>query len=80
LLVLTRKNGQEILLSETGIEGVCLSGHKIKIAVVGITKGKVRLGIEAPEGIEILRSELVQERCDENRHGDAKEDVPGCVS
>jgi len=80
MLILTRRVNEEILLSEAGIEGISLGGQTIKIVVSKITNGKARIGIEAPQGIEILRSELTKEKDDENRHGDAKKSLPGPVS
>lgn len=77
MLVLTSKTGSDILLGE---EGFAIGEHIIKFSVLRIAGNKVRIGIDAPEGIEILRSELVKERCDANRHGNAEADVPGCVS
>ena len=48
MLVLTRKIGEKIVI-----------GQDITITVVDIGKARVRLGIEAPAGHRILRSELV---------------------
>jgi carbon storage regulator len=59
MLVLTRKLGEKILI-----------GDDITITVVDIGKSRLKLGIEAPAGHHILRSELVVEpeqpmiRCD----------------
>ncbi len=50
MLVLTRKLGERILI-----------GDDITITVVDIGKSRVKLGIEAPAGHHILRSELVSE-------------------
>jgi len=47
MLVLTRKPSQRILI-----------GPDIKVTVVRIDGNTVRLGIEAPQGIEILREEI----------------------
>lgn len=47
MLVLTRK------LSE-----VLFIGHDIKVQVVRITDGRVRIGIDAPPGVQIWREEL----------------------
>jgi carbon storage regulator len=48
MLVLTRKLGEKILI-----------GHDITITVVDIGQSRLKLGIEAPAGHRILRSELV---------------------
>lgn len=47
MLVLSRKMGERIVI-EPGIE----------IAVVEIRGGRVRIGIDAPEHIRVLRSEV----------------------
>jgi len=48
MLVLTRKLSQQIMI-----------GSDITITVVKIEGNHVRLGIEAPRGVSILREELV---------------------
>lgn len=50
MLVLTRKAGQQILV-----------GHDIAITILAVDGDRVRLGIEAPEAVRVLRGELVQE-------------------
>jgi carbon storage regulator len=51
MLVLSRKTSQQIMI-----------GHDIVITVVKIDRSQVRLGIEAPAGVPILRHELVGTR------------------
>jgi carbon storage regulator len=48
MLVLGRKVGERILV-----------GDQVRITVVRVTNGGVRLGIEAPEGTTVVREELV---------------------
>jgi len=48
VLVLSRKLGERIFISDN----VC-------ITVVEINRGKVRLGIEAPRSVAVMRSELL---------------------
>jgi len=50
MLVLSRKESESIVL-----------GDDIIIKVIGIEKGVVRLGIEAPTNISIMRSELLDD-------------------
>ncbi|WP_169776967.1 carbon storage regulator CsrA [Campylobacter mucosalis] len=50
MLILSRKENEEILL-----------GNDIKVVVVGISKGVVKIGIEAPKNMMVLRSELANE-------------------
>jgi carbon storage regulator len=47
MLVLSRKNGERILV-----------GEDIIIEVVRATDGSVRLGIDAPQTVNIVREEL----------------------
>jgi carbon storage regulator CsrA len=60
MLVLTRKLGEKILI-----------GDDITITVVDIGKSRLKLGIEAPAGHHILRSELVGEPEQPTTHCDA---------
>ena len=48
MLVLSRKPGEKILI-----------GDNISITVVRIAPGVVRIGVDAPEGLPILREELI---------------------
>ena len=65
MLVLSRKLNQAII-----IDG------KTRVTVVHIRGKHVRLGIEAPESIGVLREEL----CDQFRKGDQPADLtPGAV-
>lgn len=48
MLVLSRKLGEVIFI-----------GNNIKIVVVDIDRGKIRLGIEAPRDVAIYRQELM---------------------
>ena len=47
LLTLSRKVGEAILIDKD-----------IRIVVVAIRKGQCKIGIQAPEGVNILRAEL----------------------
>lgn len=49
MLVLSRKVGQRILI-----------GENIAVTVVKLTSGGVRLGIEAPPELAVVREELAQ--------------------
>jgi carbon storage regulator len=50
MLVLSRKVGERIHI-----------GHDIVVTILSVRGGRVRLGIEAPEGIQIKRHELLFE-------------------
>ena len=49
MLVLSRKVGERILV-----------GDQVRITVVRLTNGGVRLGIEAPDGVTVIREELTE--------------------
>ena len=48
MLVLTRKQSQQIMI-----------GPDIRITIVKLDRNQVRLGIEAPRGMTVLREELL---------------------
>ena len=56
MLVLSRKLDEEIFL-----------GSDISIKVIDINKGVVKLGIEAPKSMQILRGELKKDVEDANK-------------
>ncbi|WP_169973665.1 MULTISPECIES: carbon storage regulator CsrA [unclassified Campylobacter] len=56
MLILSRKEGESILL-----------GNNIKITIAGISKSGVKVGIDAPKNMMILRSELADEVANENK-------------
>lgn len=64
MLILTRRAGQAILMD-----------GGVRIVVLGIDSGGVRLGIEAPPAIGILREEVVQRIAEENLRAGATEDT-----
>jgi carbon storage regulator len=51
MLVLTRKAGERIVIA-----------NDIIVDVLEIQGNRVRIGIQAPKGVTILRQELLQER------------------
>ena len=48
MLVLSRKQGESVLVDST-----------IQVKIVSIGKGRVKLGISAPDHVRIIRSELI---------------------
>lgn len=48
MLILTRQIGEEIVI-----------GEAIRVEVLGIKQGQVRLGIKAPRQCKVLRAELI---------------------
>ncbi len=57
MLVLTRKKDQSILI-----------GDGIEITILDIKADQIRIGINAPKDVTILRKEVYQEVKDENRN------------
>jgi carbon storage regulator len=53
MLILTRKRNEGIIIK--GKDG------NIRIVVIEIDKGRIRLGIEAPKGCGVIREELLYE-------------------
>jgi len=49
MLVLSRKVGESIIIN-----------NNIKVTVVDVGRGKIRIGIEAPAEVQIMREELLQ--------------------
>jgi carbon storage regulator len=47
MLVLSRKSGETVFI-----------GDRIKIRVMGVGSGRVRIGVDAPQDVHILRGEL----------------------
>jgi len=60
MLVLTRKVEESLIL-----------GGEIRITVLGISGDKVRLGVDAPQTVKILRGETVDQTRDANRQAAA---------
>lgn len=52
MLVLTRKEGQEIIVGN----------GEIRLMILSTRRGCVRIGISAPDSVPIMRSELLAER------------------
>lgn len=48
-----------LVLSRRSNESITIPGTGIHITVLRVSGNRVRLGIEAPSGVEIRRSELV---------------------
>ena len=69
MLVLSRKKNQSVYLTITtdAIYALALLGKplKLRVEVVEIDRGKIRLGFAAPKAVQIGRAELLSE--DERR-------------
>lgn len=63
MLILSRKEEESILI-----------GDNIKIKVVSVDKGSVKLGFEAPPNLLILREELAKAVSDTNIQASSKVD------
>ena len=64
MLILGRKEGEEILL-----------GSDIKIKVVEVSKGVVKIGIDAPREVLVLRGELKDRIEEVNKEANAQANV-----
>ena len=56
MLILNRKQGESIIIDD-----------KIEIRILEIIDGKIKIGIEAPKEVTILRKEVYDEIKDENK-------------
>ncbi len=59
MLVLTRKPGEQIVI-----------GDNIKVSVVSIGPGRVKIGIEAPPWVEVNRQEIFEKKQSERESVD----------
>ncbi len=60
MLILSRKAGDAILI-----------GSEVRVVVIATESGGVRLGIEAPTSVTIMREELVRDITDANVQAEA---------
>lgn len=56
MLIITRKKGESLMI-----------GDDIEITITKIIDGSVKIGINAPKDVNILRKELYEEVKDENK-------------
>lgn len=56
MLVLSRRENETVLL-----------GHDVQITILGIEGDRVRIGIEAPKSMRIIRQELIVQTKDMNK-------------
>ena len=64
MLVISRKINEKIRI-----------GDNIEIVVVSIDKNQVKIGIEAPKNVTILRAELIEQITKENKKAAKKVDI-----
>ena len=65
MLALTRKTGESIILDD-----------EIEIVVVEVKGEQVRLGIQAPKNVKILRKEIYEEIRSENLKAAGSSEIP----
>ena len=53
MLILTRKVNQAVYTS-----------NGVKVVLLGVERGRARIGIEAPDGVHIVREELLENLLD----------------
>ncbi len=56
MLVLTRKEGEAIMI-----------GYNITVRILGVKGKQVKIGVEAPSSVKILREELFNSIVEENK-------------
>ena len=56
MLVLNRKQGESIII-----------GENIEVKILGIKDGKIKIGIEAPKDVRLLRKEVYEEVIESNK-------------
>lgn len=56
MLVITRKKDESVII-----------GENIEIRILDIQKGKVKIAIDAPREISVIRKEIIQEVSDTNK-------------
>lgn len=49
MLILTRRQGESLLI-----------GDDVKVSILGVSSGQVRIGVEAPVSIQVHREEVYQ--------------------
>jgi len=64
MLILSRRPGESILI-----------GDGIRLVVLECDRREVRIGIEAPPEVKIVRGEIVNQIADENRRASAGKDA-----
>lgn len=64
MLVLTRKKGEKIIIDDN-----------IEVTIVDIEGSKVKVGIEAPQSIEIHREEVYRRIEEENKEAASSKDL-----
>ncbi|MFI5461097.1 MAG: carbon storage regulator [Isosphaerales bacterium] len=65
MLVLSRRQSQQIVI-----------GRDIRITVVKVERDQVRIGIDAPKGVIVLREELVGRQSENAGRAQAQADRP----
>ena len=64
MLVVSRKIGEELKV-----------GDNIIVKIIDIDKNQVKIGIEAPKNVTILRAELIEQITKENKKAAKKVDI-----
>lgn len=68
MLVLSRKIGETIVVGDT-----------IRITVVDVGQGRVKIGVQAPHNVSVDREEIYDKKLSEKGHDDAEAAIPVSV-
>lgn len=68
MLVLSRKIGETIVIGDT-----------IRITVVDVGQGRVKIGVQAPHNVSVDREEIYDKKLSERGHDDAEAAIPVSV-
>lgn len=60
MLVLKRKAGESLVIADN-----------IEIKIIEVVDGRVKIGIEAPKSISVMRKEVIEEISSENKEASA---------
>jgi carbon storage regulator len=69
MLVLTRRADESIMV-----------GDLIEISVLSITRGKVRIGVTAPDSVPVFRKEVYLRIAEEDRHAESVDHALGRIA
>lgn len=64
MLVLKRKAGESLVIADN-----------IEIKIIEVVDGRVKIGIEAPKSVSVMRKEVIEEISSENKEASATKTI-----